>query len=380
MGYVGVFIAGLVIGAILVFFINYFGKKNLENSFKALSRDALKTNSDEFLKIANQTLSTQTQAGIGTLSEKEKLIDKTLAEIKSEITRVEKSVTEFDVKREGSFKEISTQLKTTAEQTNRLQDTTNKLHLALANTRERGQWGERMAEDILRLVGFIENVNYTKQKTQETTGTRPDYTFKLPKELKVNMDVKFPWDNYQNYIDAQKDSEKENYKNKFKSDVRNKIKQIKTRDYINPEENTVDYAIMFVPNEQVFCFLHEIDPSVLDDSLKEKVILCSPITLFAILCVIKQAVENFALEQTADQILSLFGTFTEQWGKFKKSMGKMGTRIEEANKEYGNLTTTRTRMLERPVKQIDALRKQKGILPLPVVDEDGEIENPEEKA
>jgi DNA recombination protein RmuC len=379
MWYAVVFIAGIVIGVIIVFLINHYKKNEMKDSFSAISLEALRKNSEEFIKLAEQTLSKQTQTGVGELEGKKKLIDQTLQEIRGELTKVEKSVTEFDVKREGSFKEISTQLKTTAEQTNKLQDTTNKLNLALANTRERGQWGERMAEDILRLVGLKENINYLKQKTQETTGTRPDYTFFLPKELKVNMDVKFPWDNYQNYINAQNDSDKDNFKAKFRSDVRNKIKQIKTREYINPEENTVDYAIMFVPNEQVFCFLHEIDPSVLDDSLTEKVILCSPITLFAILCVIKQAVDNFALEQTADQIKSLFGTFTEQWGKFKKCMGKMGTRIEEANKEYDTLTSTRTRMLERPLKQIDELRKQKGILASPFVEEVPELDSSDDE-
>lgn len=379
MWYALAFIAGLIIGVIIVLIINHYKKIEMKDSFSAISLDALRKNSEEFLKLAAQTLSTQTQTGAGQLEEKKKLIDQTLGEIRGELTKVGNSVKEFDGKREQSFGAITTELKNTVEQTHRLQETTNKLQLALANKSERGQWGERMAEDILRLVGFIENINYIKQKTQEKTGTRPDYTFRLPKELKVNMDVKFPWDNYQNYIDAQNDIDKENFKNKFKSDVRNKIKQIKTRDYINPEENTVDYAIMFVPNEQVFCFLHEIDPSVLDDSLKERVILCSPITLFAILCIIKQAVDNFALEQTSDQILSLFGTFTEQWSKFKKSMGKMGEQIKKADDEFGTLTTTRSNKLEVPLKKIDALRKQKGILALPLVEEEPELEIPDEK-
>ncbi|MBN1176923.1 MAG: DNA recombination protein RmuC [Dehalococcoidales bacterium] len=379
MEYAGLFVAGIIVGTIIVLVINRFRKKDLESSFSALSLDALRKNSEEFLKLANQTLATQTQTGAGQLEEKKKLIDKTLEEIRSELVKVEKSVTEFDVKREKSFVEISTQLKNTAEQTNKLQGTTDKLQLALANTRERGQWGERMAEDILRLVGFIENVNYVKQKTQETTGTRPDYTFILPKNLKVNMDVKFPLDNYLNYLNAQSESDKATYKQKFISDARKKIKEVKTRDYINPEENTVDYAIMFIPNEQIFCFLHENDASMLDDSLKEKVMLCSPITLFAVLCVMRQAVDNFTLEQTADRILSLFGTFYEQWGRFKGSMKKVGDRIKQADEEYGRLTSTRSRMLDRPLRQIDDLRKERGILETPLVDGESELVNPDEE-
>jgi DNA recombination protein RmuC len=380
MGYAAVFIAGVIVGAIIVLIINHYRQKEMKESFSAMSLDALRKNSDEFIKLATQTLSAQTQVGSGQLEEKKKLIDQTLEGIKSELAKVEKSVSEFDGKREKSFGEISTQLKATAEQTNRLQDTTSKLQLALTNTKERGQWGERMAEDILQLVGFVENVNYSKQKTQDSTGTRPDYTFFLPKNLKINMDVKFPWDNYQNYVNAQTDSDKDNFKNKFISDVHNKIKEIKTRGYINSEENTVDYAIMFIPNEQVFCFLHEVDTSILDESLKDKVLLCSPITLFAILCVIRQAVDNFALEQTEDRILSLFGTIYEQWDKFKESMKKVGDRIKQADEEYGRLISTRTRMLERPLGQINNLRKQRGILVSPLVDGEHELDSPDEEA
>ena len=378
MGYAALFIAGIIVGAIIVLIISRFRQKDIENSFSTLSKNALSENSTEFIKLATQTLSSQTQVGSGQLEEKKKLIDQTLEGIKGELAKVGKSVSEFDGKREKSFGEISTQLKATAEQTNKLQGTTDKLQLALANTRARGQWGERIAEDILQLVGFVENLDYTKQKTQEATGTRPDFTFVLPQKLKVNMDSKFPFDNYSNYVNAESNSDKDSYKQKFMSDVRKKIKEVKTRDYINPEDNTVDYAIMFVPNEQVFCFLHENDAGVFDDALKDKVILCSPITLFSILCVIREAVRIFNLGKSTNDILQKFTAVYKQWGEFKKCMDKMGEQIEKAHEEFGKLKTTRTNKLEIPLREIDALSKQKGLLESPLVDEVSELDSPDE--
>ena len=380
MGYAAVFIAGVIVGVIIVLIINHYRQKEMKESFSAISLDALRKNSEEFIKLATQTLSAQTQVGSGQLEEKKNLIDQTLEGIKGELAKVEKSVSEFDGKREKSFGEISTQLKATAEQTNKLQGTTDKLQLALANTRARGQWGERIAEDILQLVGFVENLDYTKQKTQEATGTRPDFTFVLPQNLKVNMDSKFPFDNYSNYVNAESKSDKDSYKQKFMSDVRKKIKEVKTRDYINPEDNTVDYAIMFVPNEQVFCFLHENDADVFDDALKDKVIMCSPITLFAILCVIREAVKIFKLQKTTGDILQLLSAFNKQWVEFKKCMDKMGEQIEKAHEEFGKLKTTRSNKLEIPLKKVDALSKQKGLLESPLVDEEPELDSPDEEA
>ncbi|MDO8568756.1 MAG: DNA recombination protein RmuC [Dehalococcoidales bacterium] len=374
------FVAGLIAGTAITLIINRFRQKEMKESFSAISLDALRKNSDEFIKLATQTLSAQTQVGSGQLEEKKKLIDQTLEGIKGELVKVENTVKDFDSKRELAFGAITTQLKNTAEQTNKLQGTTDKLQLALANTRARGQWGERIAEDILQLVGFVENFDYTKQKTQEATGTRPDFTFVLPQNLKVNMDSKFPFDNYSNYVNAESNSDKDSYKQKFMSDVRKKIKEVKTRDYINPEDNTVDYAIMFVPNEQVFCFLHENDADVFDDALKDKVILCSPVTLFAILCVIREAVKVFKLQKATGEILQLLNAFNKQWGEFKKCMDKMGEQIEKAHEEFGKLKTTRSNKLEIPLRHIDTLSKQTGLLESPLVDAEPELESPDEEA
>ncbi len=333
----------------------------IKDSFGALSLDALGKNTQEFLKLANETLSKQTQMGEKEIEEKKKLIDQTLIAMKGDLQKVQDVVTNFEKDRASKFSEISTQLKNAADQTIKLQETTSQLHTALASSQVRGQWGQRMAEDVLRLAGFVEGINYLKQKTLETAGTIPDYTFLLPQGLKVNMDVKFPLDNYMHFLEAKAETDKKVYKSKFLTDVKARIKEVTTRDYINPAENTVDYVIVFIPNEQVYGFINENDRTILDEALKSKVILCSPVTLYAILAIIRQAVDNFNLEKTASQILSLLGEFNKQWNAFLKSLERMGKKIEEAQKEYVLLTSTRRNQLERPLRKIDDLREQKGL-------------------
>jgi len=403
MEYLAVFIIGVVLGAVIVLIVNWMRRQEaktiaqeliaqtesqkvqdlevlinrVKESFGALSQEVLSKSTGEFLKLADATLSKQTQMGEKELEGKKKLIDQTLVAMKGDLQKVQDLVTGFEKDREKKFGELANQLKTTAEQTGKLQETTSQLRTALASSKVRGQWGERMAEDVLRLAGFIEGVNYRKQKTLETVGTRPDYTFLLPQDLTVNMDVKFPLDNYMRYLDVDGETDKERHKNQFIKDVRGRIKGVTTREYINPAENTVDYVIVFIPNEQVYAFINENDSSVLDEALKHKVILCSPITLYAVLAVIRQAVDNFNLEKTAAQIMSLLGTFNKQWVNFLKSLEKMGKKIEEAQKEFNALTSTRRNQLERPLRQIEDLRKQKGVFPELSLDE-GNTVNVEE--
>jgi DNA recombination protein RmuC len=250
-----------------------------------------------------------------------------------------------------------------------LLETTNSLKETLSNTKARGQWGERMAEDVLRIAGFIENINYLKQKKIDEIGTKPDYTFLLPKDMKLNMDVKFPMENYVKYTDADSELEKDTYRKKFLSDVKERIKEVTTRDYINPKQNTVDYVLLFIPNEQIYAFIHTEDQAILEDSLNKKVILCSPITMFAILAVIRKAVDNFALEKTSNEIISLLGKFYKNWEKFTEKMGDVGKGIEDAQTAYDELLGVRKRQLERSLNKIEEIREQRG---LPTIDSEGD--------
>lgn len=339
----------------------------VRDSFGALSLEALKSNTDEFLKLANETLTRQSHLGEKELEGKKKLIDQSLEGMKTDLRKVEDLMQSLEKDREQKFGQVASQLKHAAEQTALLQETAHQLRQALSSTRARGQWGERMAEDVLRLSGFIEGVNYLKQKALETAAGRPDYTFPLPQGRKVNMDVKFPLDNYVRFLECDRDAEREALKAQFLRDVKARIKEVTTRDYINPEEDTLDYVLVFIPNEQVYAFINENDRSLIDEALRNKVILCSPFTLYAILAIIRQAMDNFNMEETAGSMMKLMGTFHKQWGLFVRSMEKMGKKLEEAQSEFQGLTATRRNQLERPLRQIEDLRKQRGLEPEPLL-------------
>jgi DNA recombination protein RmuC len=335
----------------------------VKDSMGSLSLAALKTNSEEFMKLAGSVLGQQTQSGEKDLEGKKKLIDQTLESMRGDLQKMQDVVSGFEKERVQKYGELSAHLKTAAEQTAKLQDTANHLRQALVSTKARGMWGERMAEDVLQLSGFIEGVNYLRQKTLEGAGSRPDYTFQLPQGRKVNMDVKFPLNSYLRYLETENDMEREVHKGQFLRDVRSRIKEVTTRDYINPDDETLDYVLVFIPNEQVYAFINQNDPVIIDEALRNKVILCSPFTLFAILAVIRQAMDNFSTAKAANDMLRLIGGFNKEWEKFCKSMDNMGRKIDDARDEFQKLATTRRNKLERPLQKIEDLRRLKGIEP-----------------
>lgn len=147
---------------------------NLKANFGNLSLNALSKSTDEFLKLAKSKLDVEREISTQELDKKKSLIDLQLNRMTTELQNVSKLMSELEKDRVEKFSALANQLKTTGEQTAALLQTTNTLKEALASSKIRGQWGERMAEDVLRLAGFIENINYLKQKTISGIKTRPD--------------------------------------------------------------------------------------------------------------------------------------------------------------------------------------------------------------
>jgi DNA recombination protein RmuC len=305
-------------------------------------------------------LATETARGEEQLKARRTEIDQGLLEVRKELGTLRELVREVDSKRGESIVKLETVTRESKQQTELLRSETGRLNEVLSGAQTRGQWGERMAEDVLRVAGFIEGIQYQKQQQIVGGASRPDFTFFVQGQL-LNMDVKTPMVEYQRYLTSTSDQEREDAAKAFKRDVRARIKEVGTRDYIDPEGGTLDYMLVFIPNEQVYGFIHENDPHLLDEALQRKVVLCSPLTLFAILAVIRQASENFKLAQQTNEILRALGGFNKQWSMFKDQMLKVDRALETSRKAYAELTGTRTRQLDRQVERVDDLRLSAGL-------------------
>ncbi|MGF1598995.1 MAG: DNA recombination protein RmuC [Acidimicrobiales bacterium] len=308
---------------------------------------------DTVLTVASSKLGDQLEAGRAVIDQERHLVARQVEGVHHELARVASLVN--DLQKEGAAQtgQIASGLEQAFRVTANLADSTRSLERALASPKARGQWGERMAEDVLRAAGFAEGINYTKQ-TKLASGRIPDYTFPLPRGHVVHMDVKFPLDNYLRWLEADEGA-RPVLARQFQRDVRQRIKEIGDRCYVDPE-TTVDYVLLFVPNESVYGFLHEHDGSVIDLAIASKVVLCSPTTLFAVLAVVRQAVDNFLVERRSDEILGALAALREQWQRWVEPIDKMRRGLTSAQKAFDELAGPRTRQFERQLDKLEALR------------------------
>jgi len=329
--------------------------------FEQKIREEMKLNQEQFLQLAKQQFAAEQNKAAGELETRKQAVETWVGGLKEELNKYQKIVRDLEQDRAQKYGNLENELKNASKATGKLQETTNHLNNILGNVKLRGQWGERMAEDIIRYAGLLEGVNYTKQKKLEKSNTKPDFTFFLPDEHKVNMDVKFPLDNYTNMVNAESQGEREKYQNEFMKNVKDRIKEIQNRSYINPAENTLDFVLLFIPNEQVFALIQEKMPKLLDTALTQKVVLCSPFTLYAMLSIIRQAHENFRYKKDIKKIILLIEQFAKIYERFKGRFDDIGQSILKLELQYSDVRDKSFKQLDTKIRHIDDYKKGKAL-------------------
>lgn len=283
------------------------------------------------------------------------VIDITKKQIDEKMGRLETEISKLREANSEKFGNVDSAVAGLAQQTQAL----NKV---LSSSQGRGNWGEKMLVDILMQAGFERGINYEMQEKLEAGG-KPDFTFHLPPDRVLYLDSKFPMENYLKYFEAQDDNTRKIMKDAFIKNVEDRVKELQDRDYVQQSNaNALDYVLLFIPNEGVLGFIQQHKPSLIDEAVAKRVVLCSPLTLYAFLGVVRQATASFAMEQNANEVLRLLTNFGKAWGSYVKNLKEISGHFEKMQKKLKAVTTGRVfSSVNKPLREIEELAKSRGI-------------------
>jgi len=273
---------------------------------------------------------------------------RTKSEIKELLDRIEKKLQEAEKERIGEFGALKAVLEEHKVLTGELRESTENLKRVLSNNQLRGKYGEEIAENLLKTMGFVKGEQYLINSSLETSSSRPDFIIFLPDKKKVNIDVKFP---YSALVRFEETNDKKHLDD-FAKDVKQKIKEVCTRDYINPEENTVDFVILFVPNERIFSYIYDKLGDVWKEALEKKVVIAGPFSFTAILRMVYQSYKSFMYYENLGEIINLIKVFEEEYNKFSNELDTLGNKIKTVSDQYEKVSVTRNKKLNRVIDKI----------------------------
>jgi DNA recombination protein RmuC len=263
-------------------------------------------------------------------------------------------------KQEDLFNNVKNEIKDLKDDINKnlknefdpLLKTTNHLNNILSNNQLRGYFGEFNAENLLNSAGFVKGKDYVIQECLGTTGKKPDITIFLSDKTKINVDVKFPFTAINQYDKTEDAEERKRHLNDLKKIIKEEVRSVKDRDYISLEENTVDFAIIFIANDKIFSFICEQCLEAYEYAMKNKVLMCGPVSFVAILMMIRKSYDSFRYQANLHQIINNIHEFENEYSKFKDCIKAIGDTISKLSEEYKYLAETRDKKLTTIVAKI----------------------------
>lgn len=313
-------------------------KEQLTHTFNSLSIQALKTNSEEFLKLAEQNLKRHQSSAEDKLSEREKAIEHLIKPIKEALDKTEKQITDIEKDRKEAYGSLREHLQSMSLAQQDLHDQTRQLVTALRRPEVRGQWGELTLKRLAELAGMVEHCDFIEQETVITEDgmQRPDMIIRMPNRRDIIVDVKTPLDAYLSAIEASDEDEQKIHLQRHAKNVKNRIQELSSKSYWSQFKDSPDFVVLFIPGDQFLSAALDQNHSLLEEALRQNVILATPTSFVALLRAIAFGWRQEQLAENAEKVRIAGETLYQRLNTFSTHLQKVGRSLESSLKSYNS--------------------------------------------
>jgi DNA recombination protein RmuC len=227
---------------------------DLKASFDALAATALRTTTDEFLKLAEQRFGHAQKETLGDIERRRQAIDELIAPIRDTLAKVDVKIGESDRERVHTRAELTALLKGVSQQQDRLREETANLVRALRTPNVRGRWGEVQLRRVIELAGMLDHCDFDEQPSLigEFGRQRPDVIVKLPGNRTIVVDAKVPLEAYLAAHDTQDEALRTRRLGDHARQLRDHMTKLGAKSYWEQVQPSPEFVVMFLPGESFF--------------------------------------------------------------------------------------------------------------------------------
>ena len=390
-------LAGLLIGTIALIVIRSKATDDVEPSASSPSglneaellalKSVIRDEVTQATQSAMQATSDGTEkffvAQAATLEEKTKsLLTPAETILKALDERVEKLTTSYNT-HQGKVSRLT-------EEMMGMNTAANKMVQAMHSPVSRGKWGENSLRNIIETAGMLPYSDFTEQTTGEVEGRilRPDVVINLPNQGSLAVDAKAPEfaEAYEKMIATESIEEQQLLLADHIKSMRAHMKTLSLKEYWNQFDSSPEFVVMFVPLESMLSDALKADPSLVDDAMKSRVLIASPMNLLALLLAAHRGWQDFRVQEDAKKIGDLTKELYKRFSTLFDYVRKTGKGIQQSTTNYNNLIGALESRVLPTLRKLDDLNVVDGeiasiepletsIRELSVPEENPEIEN-----
>ncbi len=315
----------------------------LADTFNQLSHAALNQNNEQFLKLAEENLKHHHTSAKAELQSREQSIAQLLKPINDALEKTAQQINAIEKDRHKTVGELQETIRFMQEGQKNLHQETHNLVQALRRPEVRGQWGEMTLRRLAELSGMVAHCDFFEQTSQltESGRIRPDMIVRLPERRDIIIDAKTPLDAYLSSIQASDDVTKATELKRHAHIIRQRAKELSAKQYWAEYTDSPEFVVLFIPGEHFLSAALDLDPQLLEDTMRDNIVLATPSNFIAILRAVSYGWKQQKLTDNAIAIRDLGETLYKRLSTFSHHLDKLGgslnQSVEHFNKTVGSL-------------------------------------------
>ena len=314
----------------------------LRHEFAALSSEALRANNDQFLALARAELGTLRTAADGAHERGQQALGQLVGPLRESLARVDGRLERLERDRVAGRAELSVQLRTLVETSERLRGETGALVTALRRPQTRGRWGEMQLRRVVELVGMTAHCDFVEQRSVagEDGQLRPDLIVRLPGDRQVIIDAKAPLQSFLDALEAPGEEARERHLAAHARVLRAHMRRLGAKAYWTQFDAAPDFVVMFLPAEHFHQAALEAAPDLLEEGVREHVLLATPMTLIALLRAVSYGWQQERVADSARAIGHAGRELHERLGVLIERVDRVGQRLSGTVTAYNEAVGT----------------------------------------